>query len=196
MSPAVVLVGPPGAGKTTVGQLLATRWGVDFADTDDLVEARTGRVIADIFTSDGEPAFRELEREAVAQALASHAGVLALGGGAVLAEETRTALSGHPVVLLSVGLAAGVRRTGLSTARPLLAGVNPRATFAALLAERLPVYRAVAVHEIGTDERTAEEVADAVHAALTAAEAAAEDATTAGDTTSAGDTSAPAGHRG
>jgi shikimate kinase len=71
-------------------------------------------------------------------------------------------------VLLTVGLAAGVRRTGLSTARPLLAGVNPRATFAALLAERLPIYRAVAVHEVATDERTAEEVTDAVHAALTA----------------------------
>jgi shikimate kinase len=168
MSPAVVLVGPPGAGKTTVGQLLAARWGVGFADTDDLVEARTGRVIADIFTSDGEDTFRVLEREAVAQALASHAGVLALGGGAVLAEETQAALAGHPVVLLSVGLAAGVRRTGLSTARPLLAGVNPRATFAALLAERLPVYRGVAVHEIGTDRRTAEEVADAVHTALAA----------------------------
>ncbi len=168
MSPAVVLVGPPGAGKSTVGRLLAERWGVEFADTDDLVEARTGRVIADIFTSDGEPVFRALEREAVTEALASHAGVLALGGGAVQAEATREALAGHPVVLLSVGLAAGVRRTGLSTARPLLAGVNPRATFAALLAERLPIYRSVAVHEIGTDSSTPEEVAEAVHAALAA----------------------------
>ena len=169
MSPAAVLVGPPGAGKTTVGTLLAARLGVGFADTDDLVESAAGRSISDIFTSDGEPAFRALEREAVAEALASHTGVLALGGGAVLAEETRAALRGHPVVLLTVGLAAGVRRTGLSTARPLLAGVNPRATFAALLAERLPIYRAVAVHEVATDERTAEEVADAVHAALAAA---------------------------
>jgi shikimate kinase len=166
VSPAVVLVGPPGAGKTTVGRLLAARWGVAFADTDDLVEARAGRAIADIFTGDGEPAFRALEREAVAEALAAHTGVLALGGGAVQAEQTREALAGHPVVLLTVGLAAGVRRTGLSTARPLLAGVNPRATFAALLAERLPVYRAVAVHEIATDDRTADEVAEAVHTSM------------------------------
>ena len=108
MSPAVVLVGPPGAGKTTVGRLLAARWGVAFADTDDLVEARAGRAIADIFTGDGEPAFRALEREAVAEALAAHTGVLALGGGAVQAEQTREALAGHPVVLLTVGLAAGV----------------------------------------------------------------------------------------
>ena len=169
MSPAVVLVGPPGAGKTTVGQLLAARWGVAFADTDDLVEARAGRAIADIFTGDGEPAFRALERAAVTDALASHPGVLALGGGAVQTEATREALAGHPVVLLTVGLAAGVRRTGLSTARPLLAGVNPRATFAALLAERLPVYRSVAVHEIATDDRTADEVADAVHTAVAGA---------------------------
>jgi shikimate kinase len=169
VSPAVVLVGPPGAGKTTVGQLLAARWGVEFADTDDLVEARAGRAIADIFTGDGEPAFRALERAAVTEALASHPGVLALGGGAVQTEATRDALAGHPVVLLTVGLAAGVRRTGLSTARPLLAGVNPRATFASLLAERLPVYRSVAVHEIATDDRTADEVADAVHTAVAGA---------------------------
>lgn len=182
MSPAVVLVGPPGAGKTTVGRLLAARWDVEFADTDDLIEARTGRVIADIFTDEGEPAFRDHEREIVAEALVSHAGVLALGGGAVLAEQTRTGLAGHPVVLLSVGLAAGVRRTGLSTARPLLAGVNPRATFSALLAERLPVYRSVAVHEVATDQLGAEEVADAVHTALVAA--------------AAEDPGAPAGHRG
>jgi shikimate kinase len=172
VSPAAVLIGPPGAGKTTVGRLLAERWGVEFADTDDLVEAHAGRAIADIFTGDGEPAFRALERDAVAEALASHAGVLALGGGAVQTEQTRESLAGYPVVLLTVGLAAGVRRTGLSTARPLLAGVNPRATFAALLAERLPVYRTVAVHEIATDDRTADEVAEAVHVAVSGAPAA------------------------
>ena len=168
MAPVVVLIGPPGAGKSTVGRLLADRWAVEFADTDALVEARTGRSIPDIFTTDGEPAFRALEQAAVADALASHAGVLALGGGAVLAEATQQALAGHPVVLLSVGLAAGVRRTGLSTARPLLAGVNPRATFASLLAERLPVYRSVAVHELATDSLAPDEVADTVHELLNA----------------------------
>lgn len=168
MAPTAVLIGPPGAGKSTVGRLLADRWGVEFADTDDLVEARTGRSIPDIFTTDGEPAFRALEQAAVADALASHAGVLALGGGAVLAEATQQALVGHPVVLLSVGLAAGVRRTGLSTARPLLAGVNPRATFASLLAERLPVYRSVAVHELATDALAPDAVADAVAELLSA----------------------------
>ncbi|HEU0087639.1 MAG TPA: shikimate kinase, partial [Pseudonocardiaceae bacterium] len=87
--PAVVLVGPPGAGKSTIGALLAERLDTDFVDVDELIVARTGRSISDIFTSDGEPVFRELEQAEVVQALARHRGVLALGGGAVLAERTR-----------------------------------------------------------------------------------------------------------
>lgn len=166
MSPVVVLVGPPGAGKSTVGALLAERLGVAFVDSDTLVEEAAGRSISDIFLTDGEPAFRALERDAVAGALADHEGVLALGGGAVMTEAVRDLLEGHPVVFLGVGLAAGVRRVGLSTARPLLAGVNPRATFAALLSERLPVYRSVARHEIATDDLAPDAVVDAIVAAL------------------------------
>jgi shikimate kinase len=166
VSPAVVLVGPPGAGKSTVGALLAERLDVPFADSDDLIEARAGRIIADIFLTDGEPAFRALEREVVLGALETHDGVLSLGGGSVMSEPVREALAGHPVVFLTVGLAAGVRRVGLSTARPMLAGVNPRATFSALLAERMPVYRAVARHEIATDHLEPAVVVDAVLAVL------------------------------
>lgn len=168
MSPVAVLVGPPGAGKTTVGTLLAERLGVPFADSDALVEATAGRAISDIFLTDGEPVFRALERDAVAAALADHEGVLALGGGAVMTEAVRDLLDGHPVVFLGVGLAVGVRRVGLSTARPLLAGVNPRATFSALLQERLPVYRSVARHEVATDNVSPDDVVDAVLAALRA----------------------------
>jgi shikimate kinase len=168
VSPVAVLVGPPGAGKTTVGTLLAERLGVPFADSDALVEATAGRAISDIFLTDGEPVFRALERDAVAAALAEHDGVLALGGGAVMTEGVREVLEGHPVVFLGVGLAVGVRRVGLSTARPLLAGVNPRATFSALLQERLPVYRSVARHEIATDNVSPDDVVDAVLAALRA----------------------------
>lgn len=166
MSPVAVLIGPPGAGKSTVGELLAQRLGVPFTDSDTIVEATQGRAISDIFLGEGEAAFRAMEREAVATALTEHHGVLALGGGAPMTEGVRADLEGHPVVFLAVGLAAGVRRVGLSTARPLLAGVNPRATFSALLQERLPVYRAVARHEIATDDLEPGAVVDAVLAAL------------------------------
>lgn len=162
----MVLVGPPGAGKSTVGRLLADRLGVDFTDIDDLIVDRAGRSISEIFITDGEQVFRELEERAVAAALTGRDGVLALGGGAVLSAQTRALLRGRRVVFLSVGMAEGVRRTGLSSARPLLAGVNPRATFAALLGARLPLYREVATTEVATDGRTPEEVTEDVLVAM------------------------------
>jgi shikimate kinase len=164
--PTLVVVGPPGAGKTTVGRILARRLGVAFADVDAMIEEQIGKSIADLFLQDGEDGFRTLERKVVAQALASHDGVLALGGGAVLAAETRALLRAHRVVYLSVGLADGLRRTGMSTARPLLAGVNPRATFKALLDARAPLYREVATVQVVTDRRSANQVARAVLEAL------------------------------
>ncbi|WP_035850607.1 shikimate kinase [Cryptosporangium arvum] len=162
MSPTVVLVGPPGAGKTTVGGLLAERLGVTFRDVDHDIEASAGKPISEIFVDDGEPAFRALEVAAVAAALGSHDGVLALGGGAVLAETTREALRGHRVVHLNVGLSDAAERVGLNTARPLLS-LNPRATLRTLLAERAPIYAEVATIAVDTDGRTPEDiVADVV----------------------------------
>jgi shikimate kinase len=162
----VVIAGPPGSGKSTVGPLLAERLGVAFRDSDDDIVARAGRSITDIFATDGEPAFRELEEQVVAEALAEHDGVLSVGGGAVLAPGTRERLRGRPVVFLDVGFATGVQRVGLSAARPLLAGVNPRATYRALLAARLPLYREVATIEVLTDERTPAEIVAAIVAEL------------------------------
>ncbi|MFC4946426.1 shikimate kinase [Pseudonocardia sp. GCM10023141] len=164
--PVLVLVGPPGAGKTTVGRVLARRLEVGFTDVDELIVARAGKAIADMFLEDGEDAFRALEREVVAEALTTVDGVLALGGGSVLAPDTRERLRGHRVVHLSVGLADGIRRTGMSTARPLLAGVNPRATFKALLDARAPLYREVATAEVDTVRRSANQVARAVLVAI------------------------------
>ncbi|WP_211323304.1 shikimate kinase [Amycolatopsis palatopharyngis] len=162
MRPRAVIVGPPGSGKSTVGRMLADLLGVAFRDSDEDVVTHAGRSIADIFTTDGEPAFRALEEKLVAVALAEHDGVLALGGGSVLSEATRERLAGHTVVFLNVGMAEGVRRTGMSSARPLLAGVNPRATYKALLDARLPVYRAVATVEMDTDARSPRAVATAI----------------------------------
>lgn len=166
--PALVLIGPPGSGKTTVGPLLAERLGVAFHDADADLERTTGRTISDIFTTDGEAFFRTLEEKVVAHGLAEHAGVFSLGGGAVLSADTRALLARHTVVFLNVGTGVGVQRTGLSTARPLLAGVNPRAKYKELLAARLPLYREVATVEVLTDDLGPREVADAVLAALRA----------------------------
>src|SRR3954453_7531247 len=157
MTPVVVLVGAPGAGKTTVGRALAERRGVEFRDTDLDVEEAAGKSVHDIFIDDGEAAFRRLEREAVTRALAEHAGVLALGGGAVLDATTRDALAGHPVVFLDVGLAAAAERVGFNRSRPLLV-LNPRTELQRMLTERRPSYEAVASCIVDTNGRDVDAV--------------------------------------
>lgn len=164
----LVVVGPPGSGKSTVGRLLARRLGVDFHDADAEIERRQERSIGDIFAVEGEAVFRRIEEEAVERGLAEYTGVYALGGGAVLSENIRERLTAHIVVFLDVGLAEGVRRTGLSAARPLLAGVNPRATYKSLLEARKPIYSAVATVRVDTDRRTPEEVVADVQRQLAA----------------------------
>jgi shikimate kinase len=163
--PVAVLVGAPGAGKTTVGQLLAERLGVTLRDTDADVEAATGMVVADIFIEKGEDAFRAAEQAAVAAALAEHPGVLALGGGAVLAPATRAALAGHVVVYLEVELADAARRVGLARDRPLLIEA-PRARLAALLRERRPLYEEVATLVVATTGRAPADVVDEIAARI------------------------------
>jgi shikimate kinase len=163
MAPVVVLVGAPGAGKTTIGRAVAALLGVPFADSDDLIEAAAGKPIPEIFFDDGEPAFRELEVAAVAGALASFDGVLALGGGAILNEGTRALLAGHTVVFLSVELSDAVKRVGLGAGRPLLS-INPRATLKFLMDQRRPLYASVATHTVATDARSPEDVAAEVAA--------------------------------
>ncbi|MFC5011634.1 shikimate kinase [Nocardioides plantarum] len=163
--PVVVLVGPMGAGKSTVAALLAERLGVRARDTDADVEAAEQRTISDIFVDSGEAHFRALERAAVAEALAGHDGVLSLGGGAVLDESTQALLAGHRVVFLRVGLAEAVKRVGLGAGRPLLFG-NVRAQIKTTLETRAPIYESVATLVIDTDETSPDEVATRILEAL------------------------------
>jgi shikimate kinase len=154
-----------GAGKSTVGALLAGRWGLTLRDTDQDIEAAEEREISEIFVDDGEEHFRALERAAVSSALAQHDGVLALGGGAVLDPGTQELLRGHQVVYLEVGLSDAVKRVGLGVGRPLLLG-NVRARVKALLDERAPIYRSLATVVVDTDGKSAEQVADEVASAV------------------------------
>lgn len=166
-SPAAILIGPPGAGKSTVGRLLAALLRADFLDTDTVVEQAAGKPVGDIFVSDGEATFRALERAAVASTVASHPGILALGGGAVMDPDTRQLLAGQRVVYLETGFAAAAHRTGLDTPRPLLIG-NPRARLRELLAERLPVYEGLAWLTVPTDDRAPQDIADEIAAVVAA----------------------------
>lgn len=167
MGPRVILIGAPGCGKSTVGLLLAERLGVAFRDTDTDVETLTGMTIAELFVERGEQYFRELESEAVRAAIASHDGVLSLGGGAILREETQNALRGRHVVYLEVDAAEAARRVGLNTARPLLLG-NVRGQLSTLLQQRRAIYESVATVTVNTVGRPAEEVADAIAGELVA----------------------------
>ena len=155
--PVAVLVGPPGAGKTTIGRKLARRLELPFLDADHLIEEAEGRSIPEIFASDGEPAFREIEERIIGEALTTFGGVLSLGGGAVLSPVTRERLRGHRVVHLTIGVAEGVRRSQ-GPVRPLLSGGDVTARYQALLTERAPLYREVAWTTVSTERRSSGKV--------------------------------------
>lgn len=161
MSPKALLVGAPGAGKTTVGKALAHRLGVDFRDTDDDIVALAGKSIPDIFVEDGEEAFRALETQSLAAAIAEFDGVLSLGGGVVMRPENRELVAGQTVVWLEVTLADAVQRVGLGTTRPLLLG-NVRGRLLELLTERTPVYASVATMRVSTTQRTVPQIVDEI----------------------------------
>jgi shikimate kinase len=160
----VVLIGPPAAGKSAVGPLLATELGVPFADTDSLVAVAAGKPVGDIFVDDGEQVFRELERAAVARGLeatgapGADGGVLALGSGAVLDPDVRRMIAGRLVVYLEAGFATVAKRIGMDRPRVVIPG-NPRGQLRAMLEERRPVYAELAAITVPTDDMAPEEVA-------------------------------------
>ena len=155
--PAVILVGPPGSGKSTVGPLLAGRLRTGFLDTDDEVEAIARKRAGDIFVEDGEQAFRVLESPVVQRAL-GYPGVVALGSGAVLDRGVQRLLAGQRVAYLETSFAEVAKRTGMNRPRVLVPG-NPRGMLRAMLDERLPLYQGVARVTVRTDDLSPEEIA-------------------------------------
>jgi shikimate kinase len=168
VTPRVVLVGLPGAGKSTSGRRLAKIMCVPFTDSDDLVEAAEGRTVGEIFASDGEAAFREAERSAVTACLAGDfEGVLSLGGGALTHPATLDALatSGVPVAVLHAPIETLTARVGDGRTRPLLTG-DPPGRLRALAEQRQPLYDSVATLRVDTDHRTPGQVAAHIAARL------------------------------
>ncbi len=153
MAPKAVLVGMPGSGKSTIGRRLAKVMQLPLLDTDAKIVEVTGRQIADIFSTAGEPEFRRIEEDVVKAALAEHDGIVSLGGGAITSAGVRAALAGHTVVYLEISAAEGIRRTTNGTVRPLLAGADPAETYRQLMGERVPLYRRVATMRVNTNRR-------------------------------------------
>ena len=166
-SPALALIGLPGSGKSTVGPQLAARLRVPHRDVDQVLEQRQGRSITEIFATDGEARFRELERDLTLELLAAP-GVVSLGGGAPMTPAIAAALAGHPVVWLQVDPEVATSRIGTDQGRPLLAGENPRARLERLLAERGPTYAGLATITVDTNQTPGQQVADVILAHLMA----------------------------
>lgn len=162
-----VIIGPPGAGKSTIGKRLATRLGCDWLDTDEAIERDQGAAIADLFVDHGEDHFRALERAEVARALREESGVVSLGGGAPMDPGTQAVLAGHTVVFLDVGIADAARRIGFDASRPLLT-VNPRASWTRMMNDRRPTYERLATVRVDTAGRKPAAVVEEIVAFLEA----------------------------
>lgn len=155
--PKVVLIGPPGAGKSTIGRRLARALNLPLVDSDELIEQESGQACGSVFAELGEEAFRELEARHVANAL-STGGVVSLGGGAVLTESTRVLLSRHTVVWIDLSAEEGIRRTAGDTTRPVLEAADPAAHYRNLLETRDPYYREVADYRVRSDRRSPQQM--------------------------------------
>ena len=163
MAKSIILIGPPGSGKSTIGRAISRKLTISFTDTDDLIETRTGTSISQIFIDKGEPWFRELEKEVLQEELAKINGVLSLGGGAPLSDFSQGLLrtSNAAVVYLDVSLATAAPRVGFNRDRPLLLN-NPRGTWQELMDKRRPIYEALATHVVKVDERAPRDIVDEI----------------------------------
>ena len=163
MAKSIILIGPPGSGKSTIGKATSRRLNISFTDTDDLIEGRSGTSISQIFIDKGEPWFRELEREILQEELVKLNGVLALGGGAPLSDAAQELLhsKGEAIVYLDVSLATAAPRVGFNRDRPLLLS-NPRGAWQELMDKRRPIYEALATHIVKVDERAPKDIVDEI----------------------------------
>jgi shikimate kinase len=161
--PQVILIGPPGSGKSSVGKALSQRLSTGFADTDALIENESGMKVSDIFLEKGEPVFRELETKIVLREIDTFDGVLALGGGAVINAEVERALHNcaHPICFLDVSLSSAAPRIGFNRDRPLLVG-NPRAKWQELMNARRPIYEGLATLTVSTDSGSPSQIAQKI----------------------------------
>ena len=160
--PPIILIGPPGAGKTSVGKALAKKLSLNFLDSDKVVEEKSGKSIPDIFITDGEPAFREMERAAVIDLIENQDGVIALGGGSVMdLEVSKRLLPMANVVFLDVSISNAAPRVGFNRDRPLLLG-NPRQQWIALMEKRRSTYEALAKARVSTDNKKPVEVVEEI----------------------------------
>lgn len=162
----IILIGPPGAGKSTIGKLLAKRLNRPFLDTDIEIENRAGKSIPDLFLEDGEVVFRALEEQVVLELIDHVDSVISLGGGSVLAESVQEKLTEQKeVVFLDVSISNAAPRIGFNRDRPLLLG-NPRQQWLSLMEKRRPIYERLATRTISTDNKKAAEVANELAEAL------------------------------
>ena len=163
MAQSVILIGPPGSGKSTIGKALARKTGQSFTDTDDVIEERTGITISQIFVDKGEPWFRKLEAEVLQAELAKLDGILSLGGGAPLSDTAQSLLNSISIskVYLDVSLATAAPRVGFNRDRPLLLN-NPRGAWQELMEKRRPIYEALATHIVKVDERAPKDIVDEI----------------------------------
>jgi len=155
----IVLIGPPGSGKSTVGVALAAHLQWPFVDTDALIELKALKKITDIFVDDGEEYFRTIEFETLQEVLLEPSAVISLGGGAPIPQRAQDALvsSESSIVFLDVSLATAAPRVGFNRDRPLLLG-NPRAQWQALSDQRRPIYEKLATLSIKVDDMSVDEI--------------------------------------